>query len=334
MEGIDGRWVNLSRVVDRNYVVYDSVLVESGSRAILSRSVEGVETMYLSVKGVRGSVQLLMENAEYTISGSMEKPAIKTSSKAQNDLNAYNELTGEFYEKLASILETYYAAIERDDQAAADSILGAYILVNIEKGAVDSVFLAKNPSSFASVLILRGSFYKMDVTRLEETLTSLDPSLHQMEEYDYIYGKMEKQKDVAVGKPLKEFELETPDGEMLKVSEVHNGNVLLIDFWASWCGPCRRANPEIVELYDEYHGQGFEILGVSLDRDTASWRKAIADDNLAWSHISDVKGWNCEAARLYGVPSIPHTVLVDRDGIIRGNRLHGEELREAVESLL
>ena len=110
----------------------------------------------------------------------------------------------------------------------------------------------------------------MDVTRLEETLTSLDPSLHQMEEYDYMYGEMEKQKDVAVGKPLKEFELETPDGEMLKVSEVHNGNVLLIDFWASW----------------------------------------------------------------YGVPSIPHTVLVDREGIIRGNRLHGEEVREAVESLL
>ena len=128
--------------------------------------------------------------------------------------------------------------------------------------------------------------------------------------------------------------METPSGEMLKVSEAHNGNVLLLDFWASWCGPCRSANPEVVEIYNKYHDQGFEILGVSLDRDSANWVKAIDDDNLTWHHISDLESWNSKGAELYGVSAIPHTVLIDKEGIIIAKNLHGDELREAIEKLL
>jgi len=90
----------------------------------------------------------------------------------------------------------------------------------------------------------------------------------------------------------------------------------------------------VVEIYNTFHDQGFEILGVSLDRDSASWVKAIADDNLTWKHISDLKYWNSAGAELYGVPSIPHTVLIDRDGIITARNLEGDKLREAIEALL
>jgi len=172
------------------------------------------------------------------------------------------------------------------------------------------------------------------VEQLDAALSRLDAPLQQLEEYTYMNGKLERMKAVAIGKKYTDFGLETPEGEMLKVSDVHQGSVLLIDFWASWCGPCRRANPEVVEIYNQYHDQGFEILGVSLDRDSASWVKAIADDQLTWSHISDLKYWNSEGAELYGVPAIPHTVLIDRDGIITAKNLHGDELREAIEALL
>jgi peroxiredoxin len=174
----------------------------------------------------------------------------------------------------------------------------------------------------------------LDVEELEAALTRLDAPLHELEEYKHMYEKMEILKSVAIGKQYKDFGLDTPEGELLKISDVHQGNVLLIDFWAAWCGPCRRANPEVVEIYNTYHDQGFEILGVSLDRDSADWVQAIADDQLTWHHISDLKFWDSEGAGLYGVSAIPHTVLIDREGIITAKNLHGDALREAIESLL
>lgn len=334
LDGLEGKWLNLSSRVDREYVVADSAQAEAGVPLVLSGSVDGVQTMYLIVKGERISVRLLMENEVYTISGSMEEPVIKTTAKAQSDLNSYNEKAATYDNKISAIIETYYAAMEKEDQAAADSIIATYELVNTEKTAMDSVFILENPASYASVLVLRNTFYTLDTDQLESTLNSLDPAVQEMEEYTYMYDIMEKQKAVAVGNKYIDFGLETPAGEMLTVSEVHQGNVLLIDFWASWCGPCRRANPELVEIYSLYHDQGFDILGVSLDSDRDSWLKAIEDDHLTWSHISDVKGWNCEGSKLYGVPAIPHAVLLDREGTIIAKNLHGEELREAIESLL
>ena len=334
LDGLEGKWVNLSARVKREAVVMDSVLLEAGVPAVLSGSVDGVQTMYLSVKGERQSLRLLMENADYSISGTIEDPLIESSGQAQKDLNSYNEKAAGYDQQISAIIESYYAALEKEDQAAADSIIAGYELVNEEKTEMGSIYITENPASFASVLVLRNSFYSLETDELEEVLTSLDPTVQQLEEYKYMYGIMEKQKNVAIGKPYLDFALETPEGEMLKVSEVHQGQVLLIDFWASWCGPCRRANPELVAMYADYHEKGFDILGVSLDSDRASWLKAIEDDKLTWKQISDVKGWECEGSKLYGVPAIPHAVLLDREGIIIAKNLHGEELREAIESLL
>ncbi len=115
------------------------------------------------------------------------------------------------------------------------------------------------------------------------------------------------------------------DGKPVKLSDFR-GKVMLVDFWASWCGPCRRENPHVVELYNHYHKKGFDVLGVSLDNNRAPWLAAIEKDGLVWNHVSDLKGWKNDAAQLYGVSSIPHTVLVDRDGKIIARNLRGEQL--------
>lgn len=139
-------------------------------------------------------------------------------------------------------------------------------------------------------------------------------------------------KQQMIGVKAPDFTLKTPDDKDLSLKDF-KGKVLLIDFWASWCGPCRKENPNVVAMYNRYKDKGFEILGVSLDRTKEPWIKAIEDDKLAWKHVSDLKGWQSAAAALYGISSIPHTVLVDREGKIIARQLRGELLGQKLEEI-
>ncbi len=124
----------------------------------------------------------------------------------------------------------------------------------------------------------------------------------------------------------------TPDSSTFALSKLR-GKVVLVDFWASWCGPCRRENPKVRELYAKYKDQGFEILGVSLDRDATAWKRAISDDQLTWKHISDLKGWQSSYASLYSVTSIPQTILLDKEGKIIVRNLRGDALAARLQEI-
>jgi len=124
----------------------------------------------------------------------------------------------------------------------------------------------------------------------------------------------------------------TPDSTSYALSKMR-GKVVLIDFWASWCGPCRKENPNVKANYNKYKDKGFDVLGVSLDRDAAAWKNAIKQDGLEWRHISDLKGWGSVHARLYSVTSIPQTVLVDKNGVIIARNIRGEELGQKLRQI-
>lgn len=138
---------------------------------------------------------------------------------------------------------------------------------------------------------------------------------------------------LPVGRPAPEIAQQTPEGGTFALSQLR-GKIVLIDFWASWCRPCRIENPNVKRVYERFKGKGFEILGVSLDRDHAMWVKAIQDDGLPWKHVSDLGFWNNAAAQEYGVTGIPYTVLVDRDGNILEKGLRGEQLEAKLAELL
>ena len=141
--------------------------------------------------------------------------------------------------------------------------------------------------------------------------------------------------ETSVGKQFKDFEMADVDGNMHKISEYVSANkVTLIDFWASWCGPCRAEMPAVKAAYEAYKGKGFGIVGVSLDNNKDAWTASIKNLGMEWAQISDLKGWNCEGAKLYGVNSIPATVLVAQDGTILARNLRGEAIQEKLAELL
>ncbi len=135
------------------------------------------------------------------------------------------------------------------------------------------------------------------------------------------------------GSMAPDFSLPKADGTPFSLSKLR-GKYVLVDFWASWCGPCRKENPQVVALYNKYKDKGFEILGVSLDEDKEAWLKAIEKDRLTWIHVSDLKGWQNEAARLYNVNAIPMTYLIDPDGVIIAKGLRGPALEAKLQELL
>jgi thiol-disulfide isomerase/thioredoxin len=146
---------------------------------------------------------------------------------------------------------------------------------------------------------------------------------------------------ISIGQTAPELAFNTPEGKTLKLSELRKGRYVLVDFWASWCGPCRRANPRLVQLYNDYTTKkfktaknGFTILSVSLDQNKEAWMKAIEADQLKWpNHVSDLGGWNSKAAALYGIQFIPQAFLVSPTGTIVGKYMLAEQAEEDLKKL-
>lgn len=185
--------------------------------------------------------------------------------------------------------------------------------------------------------------YKNLLENIEKTspnsayVSNLKTTIKKAEE-QAILQKAEDEKNarleeiLGIGKPAPEIALNTPKGNIAKLSDLR-GKVVLIDFWASWCKPCRAENPNVVRLYNKYNKKGFEVYSVSLDKTKNAWVNAIKADNLTWTHVSDLQFWNSAAAQLYGVNSIPATFLIDKEGNIIAKNLRGAGLEQKLEEI-
>jgi peroxiredoxin len=167
---------------------------------------------------------------------------------------------------------------------------------------------------------------------LDSITSKFAPEISNSEYVVKLKELVQEQKKTAIGAQAPDFTMNDTEGKPVQLSSL-KGKIVLVDFWASWCGPCRQENPNVVKLYQQYHAKGFEILGVSLDRTKEDWLKGIKDDNLTWIHVSDLQYWQNAAARLYGVNAIPQSFLLDKDGKIIGKGLRGEQLAKKMMEL-
>jgi peroxiredoxin len=189
-------------------------------------------------------------------------------------------------------------------------------------------FIGNNPDSYISLMIIMELEPQIgNVDTINDLLKKLSPEIRNSVTGKLFADKIQSYKSTSVGSVAPDFTLNDPDGNPVRLSDFR-GKYLLIDFWASWCGPCRRENPNVVRVYNAYKNKNFEILGVSLDGEEQkqAWLQAIKNDRLTWPQVSDLKGWKNSVAVQYNVSTIPQNLLLDPNGVIIAKNLRGEAL--------
>ena len=336
-ENIDDAYLFLSRRESGSWSNIDSALVSLGKDVIFKGKLANPEVLYLRLENSDKTISFFAENSDIIILPDFENPdnAKVEGSDINKELELYQSMFTEMEEEKAVAYEEYMTARKEKDQKKMDEVIALYEKFSDQELKMNKKFISSNAESHVSPYIIRSKMYhSLSLQELKNLVFSLDPTLNQSVYVQFLRNHISTLEKVAIGEKFVDFSMLSPEGNPLALSELVGGKYLLIDFWASWCGPCRQENPNVVKMYNDLQEKGFEIVGVSFDHSDENWKKAIQDDNLTWPQMSDLKGWGSEAGKLYGISSIPSTILLDPNGIIIEKNLRGDELYKKLEELL
>ena len=308
------------------------------------------EMCFLNINSVNGNLPLIIENSEITID--VDKDDLTASkvfgTKTNEALSTFSTNMKTMIEKRQNIMLALREAAQTNDNEKTTALNTELSKLNLEATEFPFEFINNNKDNYYSLILLESMLKNKnaDLQKIIDTYQVLDDDLKGSIKGNEILAQLETakkiieaQKRTEIGKIAPDFSAPTPEGNLLSLNEVKS-KITLIDFWAAWCGPCRRENPNLVQIYKKYHDKGLEIIGVSLDgnlRQTdpkAAWVKAIADDNLTWPQISNLNYFNDQIAKMYNISSIPSSFILDAEGKIVAKNLRGAALEEKIAELL
>jgi peroxiredoxin len=283
----------------------------------------------------RQAVNLIVDkdDIDVHVDGNNQKGLSRVEgSEDMEYLNEVSEMVHKFQEKMGPLNQRF---VKVRDSGNLDDLKTIQDEMEVaRKEAVDNVKAKINEMGISIAALFSANYIVSDdnFEFLDELAMKFNRELpNSIYTKDFV-KRINEMRKLAIGQIAPDFTLPNPDGEMISLSSFR-GSYLLVDFWAKWCKPCRLENPNIVRAYNKFHDKGFEILGVSLDRNRADWLKAIKEDGLTWTHVSDLKFWQSEVVPLYSIKGIPFAVLLDPEGKIIAKNLRGSALEKKLEEI-
>lgn len=340
---LNGKYVYLYEYGNNNAAPIDSALVENGAFTLKgTQNTTSLRTIRFSENDVEPRRVATGETSPFSAIIALQNSAINVvldekfsdvSGTPENDAMLAFQKEIRAMREEQSKLESDLKSEDEEIRRAAETKYDEIDFKIVEKAYS---YIKQNINDLTSAKLFVDFKYELKEDQQNDIVANASQEFKNVPGVQNIIEHLEVLKKVAVGQKFTDFEMADINGKTHKLSEfVGNGkNIVLIDFWASWCPPCRRDMPNLVNTYKEFKGKGFEIVGISLDSKKEAWEKGIKDLKITWTQLSDLKGWKNDGAALYGVNSIPHTVLVDKDGTIIAKGLHGKEVAEKLRELL
>lgn len=336
IEGSDSITFYLQKRDAGKTITIDSAVSKRGSFTMKGGSIEYPQLIQLVAGNTRKRTAFYLENSEISITGNLDTlyNAKITGSKTQDEYNAFIQSNKTLSDKYSMTYQEYQVARKANNAERIAQIEKQADSIQNEMTILQKDYVRNNPASYITPSILISLSVDMGPEELESIINGLDTAVAAVPQIKSLKERIVVMKTVSVGQKAPDFTMNDINGNPVSLSSKLGPKLLLVDFWASWCKPCRQENPNVVKAYMEFHKKGFDVLGVSLDQKKEDWLKAIADDKLTWTHLSDLKYWGNEAAKLYAVNSIPSNFLLDETGTIVGRNLTGDDLDKKLKEVL
>ncbi len=336
----NGKKVFIEVQTETGSLAKDTAVVTDG-KFELKGITDGIDIGFVRIENEEINLPIILEEGNININivkDSLHKSTL--GGTPNNDkFQKFNTESRAISEKVAKFEKDNGPEMQKaqmsNDTVTINKLLKEYKKFQNEMNDYSKKFIKENPDAYLSVLLLENFLMRQYLTpeEIKSYFDGLNKEVKETKSGKKIKTTLDAMTAIVIGKPAPNFSGPTPEGKTISLKETL-GKVTIIDFWASWCGPCRAENPSVVALYNEFHPQGLNIIGVSLDKDAKKWKEAIAKDGLVWPHVSNLKFWEDPIAKQYNVQSIPATFILDEKGNIVAKDLRGEELRAKVAALL